>query len=79
MEKINCPLSEKKTVLKNYINVKDYSNTQEEFTIVSCETTNFLFTNPRPKEKDISKYYDFEDYISHTNKKSDFISKLYQK
>ena len=79
MEKINCPLFEKKTVLKNYINVKDYSNTQEEFTIVSCETTNFLFTNPRPKEKDISKYYDFEDYISHTNKQSDFISKLYQK
>jgi len=69
MEKINCPLFEKKTVLKNYINVKDYSNTQEEFTIVSCETTNFLFTNPRPKEKDISKYYDFEDYISHSNKK----------
>ena len=51
MEKINCPLFEKKTVLKNYINVKDYSNTQEEFTIVSCETTNFLFTNPRPKKK----------------------------
>ena len=78
MEKINCPLSEKKTILKNYINVKDHSNTQEEFTIVSCETNNFLFTNPRPKESDISKYYDFEDYISHTNKESDFISKLYQ-
>ncbi len=78
MEKINCPLVEKKTILKNYIKVKDYSNTQEEFTIVSCETTNFLFTNPRPKEKDIFKYYDFEDYISHTNKESDFISKLYQ-
>lgn len=79
MEKINCPLSDKKTVLKNYIKVKDHSNTQEEFTIVSCETTNFLFTNPRPKEKDISKYYDFEDYISHTNKENDFISKLYKK
>ena len=79
MEKINCPLSDKKTVLKNYIEVKDHSNTQEEFTIVSCETTNFLFTNPRPKEKDISKYYDFEDYISHTNKENDFISKLYKK
>ena len=26
----------------------------------------------------VSKYYDFEDYISHTNKESDFISKLYQ-
>ena len=79
MEKINCPLSEKKTTLKSYIKVKDYSNTQEEFTIVSCETTGFLFTNPRPEEKDISEYYDFEDYISHTNKQSDFISKLYQK
>ena len=51
MEKINCPLFEKKTVLKNYIKVKDYSNTQEEFTIVSCETTNFLFTNPRTRRK----------------------------
>ena len=79
MEKINCPLSEKKTILKEYIKVKDYSNTQEEFTIVSCETTGFLFTNPRPEEKDISEYYDFEDYISHTNKQNDFISKLYQK
>ena len=79
MEKVNCPLSDKKTVLKNYIRVKDYSNTKEDFTIVSCETTNLLFTNPRPKEKDISKYYDFDDYISHTNKKNDFIGKLYQR
>ncbi|MBH07787.1 MAG: methyltransferase [Flavobacteriales bacterium] len=78
MEKINCPLSEKKTVLKNYINVKDHSNTQEEFTIVSCETTRFLFTNPRPFQKNISKYYEFQNYISHTNKKNDFTSKLYQ-
>ena len=78
MEKINCPLVEKKTILKNYIRVKDYSNKKEEFTNVSCETNNFLFTNPRPKESDISKYYDFEDYISHTNKESDFVSKLYQ-
>ena len=77
IENITCPLAENKTTLKNYISVRDYSNTQEKFTIVSCETTNFLFTNPRPIEKEISKYYDFDDYISHTNKKSDFMSRLY--
>ena len=38
----------------------------------------FFFTNPRPKQKDIKKYYDSVDYISHTNKKEGLFSQLYQ-
>ncbi len=56
----------------------DHSASKERFNIVSCETCSFLFTNPRPKEKDIINYYDSVDYISHTNKKEGLFNRLYQ-
>lgn len=56
----------------------DYTTSNETFNIVSCETCGFLFTNPRPKQKDIINYYDSPKYISHTNKKKGLFNLLYQ-
>jgi 2-polyprenyl-3-methyl-5-hydroxy-6-metoxy-1,4-benzoquinol methylase len=36
-----------------------------------------LFTNPRPFEKDLGAYYQSEEYISHTERKTNLREKMY--
>jgi 2-polyprenyl-3-methyl-5-hydroxy-6-metoxy-1,4-benzoquinol methylase len=78
MEKLTqCPVC-KSNSFQHFLNVKDYSVTQETFTLDQCKDCGFIFTNPRPTEEGIGKYYAFEDYISHTNTNKGFINKAYQ-
>jgi SAM-dependent methyltransferase len=44
---------------------KDYVASGESFTIVSCQDCGLQFTNPRPSETEIGKYYESSQYISH--------------
>ena len=60
-----------------YLSCKDYTVSQEVFQIVNCAACGFKFTNPRPEDSVIGKYYKSEDYISHSNTKKGIISKLY--
>jgi len=55
----------------------DYFLTNEEFTIVKCERCGFLFVNPRPTMQEIKKYYESNDYISHSNNNSGLLNKVY--
>ncbi|MBC8266170.1 MAG: class I SAM-dependent methyltransferase [Flavobacteriales bacterium] len=57
---------------------KDYSTSKENFTIVSCSKCNFTFTNPRPTDENLGKYYVSEKYISHTNTSKGLFERLYQ-
>ena len=63
---------------KDWLICTDHSVSKEQFNIVSCETCGFLFTNPKPKDDDINKYYISSNYISHTNKKKGLLNWLYQ-
>jgi 2-polyprenyl-3-methyl-5-hydroxy-6-metoxy-1,4-benzoquinol methylase len=47
------------------------------FTIVNCLSCGFKFTNPRPEDSIIGKYYKSESYISHSNTRKGLISTLY--
>jgi len=58
------------------IKTKDYSVSQEVFTLEYNEDYHLYKTNPVPKN--ISSYYETEDYISHTDAKESLIDKLYQ-
>jgi SAM-dependent methyltransferase len=62
----------------NYLNCIDYTVSKETHTIVTCNACTFKFTNPRPEESVISKYYQSEDYISHSNSSKGLFNKLYQ-
>ena len=73
----NCPVCQSQTFTA-YLTVKDYTVSQEEFKIVSCQKCGFKFTNPRPDGNEIGKYYKAESYISHTNTSKGLISKIYQ-
>lgn len=72
-----CPLCEGRGQEKQW-KVLDYLVTEEEFFIVKCTSCNFVFTSPRPDEKDLSRYYSSEKYISHTDAHRSFTDKLYQ-
>jgi SAM-dependent methyltransferase len=62
-----------------YIRTKDFLVTGEEFSLVQNENYSFLETRPRPDLKDLAKYYQSEEYISHTDSKKGAIAFLYQK
>jgi 2-polyprenyl-3-methyl-5-hydroxy-6-metoxy-1,4-benzoquinol methylase len=72
----NCPIC-KNNSFKDFITCKDYTVSGESFTIVSCTSCKFKFTNPIPDIQDLGNYYKSEDYISHSNTKRGIISKLY--
>ena len=63
----------KQTMLR----VKDFLVSQEEFSLELDPHLGMLRTIPQPKN--LSSYYESEDYISHTDEKKGFISFLYQR
>ncbi|NAY91673.1 methyltransferase domain-containing protein [Muricauda sp. JGD-17] len=62
--------------MKLYLKTKDFSVSGEFFELHWDPQMDMLSTFPQPK--DISRYYESEDYISHTDAKSSFTDKLYQ-
>lgn len=73
----SCPVCNQ-TEFTNYLKTKDYSVSQEEFSINQCTSCGFVFTNPRPEDHDLGGYYKSEDYISHTNTSKGLINSLYK-
>jgi len=63
---------------KIIISCKDYTATNESFDLILNEEFEMLFTSPKPKEEDLSKYYDSDAYISHTDSTKSLIDKIYQ-
>lgn len=59
------------------LDLKDYFLTQENFSIYKDEKTGVHFTFPQPLEN-LSKYYESENYISHTDGKKSLFEKIYQ-
>lgn len=62
---------------KHFLTVKDYSVSQETFDLYHDETLDMLITHPQPSIENLGKYYESEDYISHTDNKRSLFEKLY--
>lgn len=60
------------------LTVKDYLVTDEEFSLVFDPEREMLLTDPQPEVNQLSKYYESEEYISHTDNKKGIVSFLYQ-
>ncbi len=59
------------------LDLKDYFLTQEEFSLYKDNETGVLYTYPQPLN-DLSRYYESENYISHTDGKKSLFEKIYQ-
>ena len=57
--------------------IKDHSVSGEFFELIRNLEFGYLQTHPRPDEKKLYKYYDSEDYISHTDAKRNLFEKMY--
>lgn len=72
----SCPFC-KSDNTKQYLKLKDYFLTQEEFEINVCDDCNLLFTTPRPSSSEIGKYYESKNYLSHNGNNKGLIPWIY--
>lgn len=71
-----CPICNK-TDIAHLLHTKDYSLTNESFEIIECAHCTLRYTFPIPSIDQITPYYNFPDYISHTDTTSGWMNKLY--
>jgi len=57
--------------------LEDYSISKEKFELFQCSNCQFIFTQNVPVENEIGKYYQSEDYISHSDTNEGLINKAY--
>src|SRR5690606_18132043 len=62
---------------EHFLVCKDHSVTKEEFKLVKDIESDMLITTPQPKTENLFKYYESEDYISHTDSKRSLFEKVY--
>ena len=72
----NCPICSG-NIFKPFISCVDYTVSRETFQVAQCEECGFRFTNPRPDENAIGKYYESEEYISHSGTSRGVVNKIY--
>ncbi len=72
----NCPVCNG-TQFQPYLQLKDYSISKEDFTLMECKDCGFVFTHNFPDEKSIAPYYKSEDYISHSDTRKGLVNRIY--
>ncbi|HKJ06702.1 MAG TPA: class I SAM-dependent methyltransferase [Flavobacteriaceae bacterium] len=66
------------TQKNTYLHLKDYAVTEEDFTLVYNSEFDMLETYPKLSELEMQKYYESDNYISHTDSNSGIVDKAYQ-
>ncbi len=61
-----------------FLKVKDHSVSKESFELFRNPELDLVYTHPQPSETNLPRYYESEDYISHTDGKRSLFEKLYQ-
>lgn len=73
-----CPICSS-TEVSSLLQLKDFSLTQQHFQILECEQCSLRYTFPIPSVDEIAPYYDFPEYISHTDSTKGWMHQLYHK
>lgn len=72
-----CPIC-KHSHFINHLICDDHSVSGESFALVKCNKCDLVFTNPRPDQDSLPKYYQSDEYISHTDKANSLINIAYK-
>jgi 2-polyprenyl-3-methyl-5-hydroxy-6-metoxy-1,4-benzoquinol methylase len=62
---------------KHFLTVTDYSVSKETFELYYDQDLDMLITSPQPSPENLGKYYESNDYISHTDSKRSLFEKAY--
>ena len=71
-----CPIC-KNNILSPLVKCTDFYVSKKQFEIVRCENCDFKITQNFPSQDSIGKYYEAENYISHSDTKKGLMNKLY--
>jgi 2-polyprenyl-3-methyl-5-hydroxy-6-metoxy-1,4-benzoquinol methylase len=74
----HCPICNH-TEQAEFLICQDFTVSKKKFPIVTCGACGFAFTSPRPEENELGRYYESDEYISHSNTSKGLISSLYQR
>lgn len=72
----HCPVCNH-TEFKPHLKAKDHTVSGEWFSILSCQSCGFLFTQDIPGPDEIGRYYQSENYVSHTDTKKNLFFRIY--
>ena len=72
----NCPICSS-TKIDLAFEGKDFSHTSEVFSVVKCTSCDFHFTQDTPDAAHIGRYYQSENYVSHSDKQEGLFFKVY--
>ncbi len=72
-----CPVCGSEEFI-DFLELKDFFLTKEIFNLQQCESCGFVFTNPRPEDEKLPRYYDSPDYLSHHSYRLSIINLVYQ-
>jgi len=75
---VMCPVCSS-DYIEHKLNATDHTVSHESFEIWECKACTLRFTQNVPNENNIGRYYQSEDYISHTDTKKGLINSLYHK
>ncbi len=73
---IQCPVCDCERFSVKH-KIMDHFLSKEEFKIVQCQQCGFLFTNPRPEKSESFKYYQSDEYLSHSKNKTGWLNFAY--
>jgi 2-polyprenyl-3-methyl-5-hydroxy-6-metoxy-1,4-benzoquinol methylase len=71
-----CPLCDSGNIA-GLLKAKDHLLTKEEFSIWKCGACGFIFTQGIPVPDEIGKYYQSQDYVSHSDSRKGMMNKIY--
>ncbi len=78
MDVTPCPVCKSEQV-HFVLKVLDHTVSHEFFEIWECNHCSLRFTRNVPSNEDIGRYYESEDYISHSNTRRGFVNTLYHR
>lgn len=61
-----------------FLKCVDHTVSRETFTLLYDKKYDILLTYPKPIDEDLGKYYESENYISHTDSNKSLFDKIYQ-
>jgi 2-polyprenyl-3-methyl-5-hydroxy-6-metoxy-1,4-benzoquinol methylase len=71
-----CPVCHS-TQIEDAFSAKDYTVSKEIFIVAKCSACTHMFTQNVAAQKEIGKYYQSENYISHSDTQEGIVNKLY--
>ncbi|MGA2408075.1 MAG: class I SAM-dependent methyltransferase [Bacteroidales bacterium] len=71
-----CPLCSSEKISLQF-RCRDHFISKEDYSIFKCSACDFVFTQDYPEETEIGKFYESDNYISHSDTSKGFSNKLY--